>query len=157
MIFEDINTAIKDALDNAGLCLQLIDSPLDTYYDPTTKANAVKYMGDGEYALYVPDDRYNLQIAHLHLEGTNDLSKSAFDSWTHAAEVIVIGNRDFLPILLNAISEAGATPIRYDLNSQVIWRRYFDYEQYPEKHAFTVRYTFAGTLSDFETYCKTIC
>jgi len=115
------------------------------------------YSKDSEPYIFVPDDRYKIQVCH-NLRGGRKDPNSQFNQSVNEVDLIIISKYVKFYHILSILESLNVTWISYDLNTRTILRNDLNTnEDYPEMEAFKIRYNFTSSVNELIDFDKLIC
>jgi len=106
---------------------------------------------DSEPKVFVPDDLYNIQLAHILNTGSLDKSNPFNNSFICEVELVVISPKVKFYHVINVLNELGVQCNSFDLKTRSVLRNTLNVQDdYPETEAYIIKYQFTSKLNEFE-------
>ena len=110
------------------------------------------YQDDSEPILFVPDDRYDLQVAHLLTGGNVDKSDTFKRTFINDVDLVIISPFVKFYHILDILQRLDIQANSYDLRTRNVLKNTLNVqEEYPETEAYIIKYQFTAKLDEFET------
>jgi hypothetical protein len=153
-IIEQINAKIKEQYPNCdavnGIAKQMMFGSDGIKMMVYSKDNV-------EPIVFVPDDRFKIQVCH-NLRGGRKDNNSPFANVINEVDLIVVSKYVKFYHILAILEGLGIQWLSYDLNTRNTLRNDLNTnEAYPEMEAFKIRYNFTSSINELIDFDKLIC
>jgi len=115
------------------------------------------YSKDSEPYIFVPDDRFEIQVCH-NLRGGRKDPNSQFNQSVNEVDLIIISKYVKFYHILSILESLNVQWVNYTLDTRTILRNDLNTnEDYPEIEVYKIRYNFTSSISELIDFDKLIC
>jgi len=115
------------------------------------------YSKDSEPYIFVPDDRFKIQVCH-NLRGGRKDPNSQFNQSVNEVDLIIISKYVKFYHILSILESLNVQWVNYTLDTRTILRNDLNTnEDYPEIEVYKIRYNFTSSINELIDFDKLIC